>query len=63
MEEQSQINKKDMPSEQDLIIVKIYSPFGDLLAGNYEKIQKAIDQVSENYIYPTISSCNYNISQ
>ena len=59
MEEQSQINKKDAPLEQDLIIVKIYS---DLPPVSYQKIQKAIDTVSENYIYSTIS-CNYNISQ
>ena len=62
MEGHTHIKKKDTPSEEGLIIVKIYSPFGDLLAGKYQKVQEAIDTVSENYIYPTIR-CNYNISQ
>lgn len=53
MEEQLQIKKKDRPLEQDLIVVKIYSPFGDLLAGDYQKVQNAIDVVSDNSIYPS----------
>ena len=54
MEEQSQIKKKGRPLEQGLIVVKIYSPFGDLLAGDYKKVQDAIDTVSDNSIYTSL---------
>ena len=55
MEEQSQIKKKGRPLEQGLIVVKIYTPFGDpCRTGDYKKVQDAIDTVSDNSIYTSL---------
>jgi hypothetical protein len=36
-------NISAIPYEENMIVVKIYTPFGNMLAGNYTKVQNEVD--------------------